>query len=302
MAHRLVRASFATVVVATVLSGCALIREVGGGVRGTETEHRQADAALARWAAAVKVGGGGQGFVPVGELTGQIGDWELAVGDNNKPALMAGMVVAAGMLPADAPGEALVRWETGVTKSIRPISATQALAELRSTALSTCAECVPLKVTAAHLSTASIQTSRGPATAPAWEFTLEGTSVIATRIAVAAADGITVEPPPWDANDPPTGISIDSARGTTTGTTLTVGFIGAPDRGDKPCGADYTAEGVESETAVVVIVVSHEQAFGGACNLAGALRTAIVELARPLGDRAVLEVKEGLPVPVTLGP
>ena len=31
---------------------------------------------------------------PVGELTGQIGDWEAAVGDNNKRALMAGLIAS----------------------------------------------------------------------------------------------------------------------------------------------------------------------------------------------------------------
>jgi hypothetical protein len=32
----------------------------------------------------------------------------------------------------------------------------------------------------------------------------------------------------------------------------------------------------------------------------GAPRTAIVDLAQPLGERAVLEVTDGLPVPVTM--
>jgi hypothetical protein len=66
---------------------------------------------------------------------------------------------------------------------------------------------------------------------------------------------------------------------------------------------DYTAEAIESELAVVVIV--HERPYDGsgasttACDLAGALRTAKVTLGYPLGKRAVLEVQQGLPVPVT---
>jgi hypothetical protein len=268
----------------------------------SDVERQQAEAALARWAAAVEAGGGKQAFVPVGELTRQIGDWEVAVGDNNKAALIAGMVIAAVDLPADAPGDAEVRWDDGTTATMPTISAEQALQELRAAGIPQCPECIPLQVTAAALSTTTVQTSRGPATAPAWEFTLIGTSVVVTRIAVAAHDGIIVKPPPWDPNNPPTGISVESATGTVGGTELTVAFIGAPDTGNQPCGADYTAEAVESDTAVVVIVISHSNAFAGACRAVGAPRVATVRLAEPLGDRAVLEVKEGMPIPVVLTP
>jgi hypothetical protein len=132
-----------------------------------------------------------------------------------------------------------------------------------------------------------------------WEFTVQGTAVRVTRVAIA--DRVTVVPPPWDSSDPPVGISIDSATGTVGGRQLTVDFTGAPDPGSQPCGADYTAEAVESPTAVVVIVTEHpHSAFGEACLLVGAMRTAVVELAAPLGERAVLEVREGLPVAVQL--
>ena len=109
-------------------------------------------------------------------------------------------------------------------------------------------------------------------------------------------------PPPWNPNDSPVGISIESTTGTVDGRQLTVTFVGAP-AGDQGCGADYTAEAVESPTAVVVIVTEHPHSgLFAACSLVGALRTAVVELAAPLADRAVLEVKEGLPVPVVLTP
>lgn len=47
--------------------------------------------------------GEGASVTPVGELTGQIGDWEEAVGDNNKRALMAGMVASVNPLSGKAP-------------------------------------------------------------------------------------------------------------------------------------------------------------------------------------------------------
>ena len=104
-------------------------------------------------------------------------------------------------------------------------------------------------------------------------------------------------------NDPAVGLAIDSATGTVGGSELTVDFVGAPEPGDKPCGEDYTTEAVESDLAVVVIVIRHPNMplFGG-CTAVGARRTATVELAAPLGDRAVLDVQQGLPVPVVLTP
>ena len=138
--------------------------------------------------------------------------------------------------------------------------------------------------------------SRGPATVPVWEFTIKGTAVRVTRVAVA--DRISVVPPPWDPSNAAEGIAIESAHGTPDARQLTVSFVGAPDRGDRPCGSDYTAEAVESDFAVVVIVIEHRNPTAGACSLVGAERAAEVDLAAPLGDRAVLEVQQGLPVPV----
>jgi len=289
-------------IVLAMLAACSQVAPIGAGAGGTDREHLQAQDALTRWAAAVASGGGQQGFVPVGELTGQVGDWEEDIGENNKEALMGGRVVAATTLESRSPGDGVVRWEDGTTRTLPAISAAQALEELKARGQSDCTACVALSVTSARLSTATIQTSRGPATAPAWEFTVAGTKVRVTRVAIAARDGISVNPPAWNPDDPATGISIESASGIAGATQLIVTFTGAPDPADKPCGADYTAEAVESASAVVVIVVSHERGPLGACAAVGAVRTATVTLATPLGQRAVLEVKEGLPVPVHLTP
>jgi hypothetical protein len=50
---------------------------------------------------------------------------------------------------------------------------------------------------------------------------------------------------------------------------------------------------------VVVIIEIHANPTPGACSAVGAIRTAKVTLAEPLGDRVVLEVQQGLPVVVT---
>jgi hypothetical protein len=286
----------AAIALAAGTSGCGLLLSRNDSSR----LHQQAQAALTRWADAVAAAGGQSAFVPVGELTGQVGDWEEAVGNNNKPAVMAGLVEAAVSLSAEIPPDGELRWQGGSTATVRLISAQQALSELKADAAgSSCPECVPLQITGARLTTGPIDTSRGPAVAPVWEFTLKGTAVRVTRVAIA--DRVSVVPPPWDSSDPPVGISIESATRTVAGRPLTVSFTGAPDPGSQPCGADYTAEAVESPTAVVVIVTEHpHSAFGEACTDVGALRTAEVALSAPLGERAVLEVKEGRPVVVTL--
>jgi hypothetical protein len=118
-----------------------------------------------------------------------------------------------------------------------------------------------------------------------------------TRVAVAADEVVPLTPPPWDA---PPGLSIETAAAQPDGRRLTVGFTGSPGTRARPCGADYTTEVVESARAVVVIVVEHRHAADENCLLIGAPRTAEAALAAPLGDRAVLEVRQGLPVPVTL--
>jgi hypothetical protein len=281
----------AAIAIAPVLAGCL------GSADDPAKLQQQAHAALARWADAVAAAGGQSPVVLVGERTGQVGDWELAVGDN-KQALMAGMVVADPSLPAEVPPDGVVRWQDGTTVSVPLISAQQAVAAIQ-TGTEPCSDCTPLRITGSRLTTGPIATSRGPATGPVWEFTVQGTAVRVTRVAIA--NPITVVPPPWDANDPPVGLAIDSASGTVGGRQLTVAFGGAPP-GDQPCGEDYTAEAVESDLAVVVVVTRHPHVTIGACAGVGAPRTAAVDLASPLGERAVLEVQQGLPVPVVLTP
>jgi hypothetical protein len=193
------------------LGACSAVPRAGGDLA---RQRQQAHDALDRWAAAVAAAGGQQGFAATGSQTGQIGDWELAVGDNDKAALYAGLVEAAVQLPTDIPSPGEVHWGDGSTLEVPLVSAAQALKEIQADA-SDCGGCTltPLKVTGATLSTGSVSTSRGPARVPIWAFSVEGTAVKVTRVAVAPAQTVTVSPPPWDPNNPPVGISIESATG-----------------------------------------------------------------------------------------
>ncbi len=257
--------------------------------------HQQANDALARWAQAVRESGGAS-ITFTGEMTSQIGSWEEAVGDNNKGALIAGEVEAATALPDDRPGRREVRWVDGATIDVNVLSARDALADLVAAGVGDCGGCEPLRVTDADLATGLIETSRGPAEVPVWVYSVRGSAVRVTRVAVDGS--VTVVPPPWNADDPPVGLSILFAVGTEDSLRLEVHFVGAVEDDDEPCGAGYTAEAVESELAVVVIVLEHRNPTPGACTLAGRTRKADVDLESELGDRVVLEVQQGLPVPV----
>ncbi|SCL59865.1 hypothetical protein [Micromonospora chersina] len=180
------------------------------------------------------------------------------------------------------------------------LSADGALVQLRAAGTGDCSGCAPLKITRARLTTMTVPTTRGPATAPAWEYTLDGTTVRLARVAVDPSAIVRVTPPPWDADHPHAGLAIESATTTTASSELTVTFTGAPGPGSEPCGADYSAEAVESDLAVVVIVIEHRHAKDEACADIGAQRTATLKLSRPLGERAVLEVTQGLPVKLTI--
>jgi hypothetical protein len=291
-----------TVLIAVValLAGCGR-----GGVGAPDSEgldrmQQQARDALARYEDAVARSGGTPRFVPVGDMTTQIGDWEAANGDNNKLALLNGVVRGEGPLPEAPSATATVIWDDGTVATVPLAGAGDALAEIWRAGGGSCGDCRPLEATGARLTQARVATTRGQARVPVWEYTLKGTKVRITRIAVDSRAIVTVTPPSWDSMNPPGGLMIDYATTSVGSTSLTVGFTGSPERGDRPCGNDYSGQAVESANAVVVIVLTHPHAPGEMCPAIGAPRTTTVDLLRPLGERAVLEVVQGLPVSVTI--
>ena len=212
---------------------------------------------------------------------------------------MAGLVEADANLPAAAPPDGEVRWPDGSTASVPLMSAQQAVAAIQAGNTEPCGDdCTPLRITAARLTTGPIETSRGPATGAGLGVHRGGHGGQGDARGHRSPDHR--RPPPWNPNDPPVGLAIESASGTVGGRQLTVAFVGAPLPGDQPCGEDYTAEAVESDLAVVVIVTRHPHVGFGRLHGRRGSTHRHVELAAPLGDRAVLEVQQGLPVPVVL--
>jgi len=299
-----------TMLVGLLLAGCAspVFAPGGSGAppsnddpRPRDRVHQQAQDALVRWADAVRESGGAS-VTFVGALTSQIGSWEADVGESNKAALDAGAVESVTELATDTPSRREVKWLDGTKVDVKVLSAATTLEALVASGSGSCPDCSPLRVTEATLATGLVETSRGPAEAPMWVYGIAGSSVRITRVAVD--DSVVVHPPPWNADDPPEGISAMWAVGAEDARRLEVGFIGAEEDGSQPCGADYEAEAVESDLAVVIIITGTSRLDPAAlpsavlCRLVGHTRTIEVRLDAPLGDRAVLEVREGLPVPV----
>jgi hypothetical protein len=119
---------------------------------------------------------------------------------------------------------------------------------------------------------------------------------------VAVADAIAISPAERETSRSTLGTHIDAAYGSPNDSTITVSFVDSPERGGTPCGADYTAEVVESDLAIVVIVRAHGTVGGGACSAVGATRTASVSLAAPLGERTILDAQLGVPITLEPGP
>ena len=223
-----------------------------------------------------------------------------------KTAIDAGRLEAAGELPATPREQGAAVWTGGGRLSLPLLSAPEALRLLAVD--DDCPECVRHPVTGARLTTMRVSTTRGPATVPAWEFSLRGTKMRVLRMALDSGPPVKADPPAGSPDDLPDGAVAESAR--VDGKRLTVALTGPREGADQPCGEDYVAEAVESDTAVAVLVrirrysgpepsVPPGTEFG--CLMVGHPRSATVTLAEPLNGRAVLEVQQGQPVPLLVG-
>ncbi|GAA2486972.1 hypothetical protein [Winogradskya humida] len=87
------------------------------------------------------------------------------------------------------------------------------------------------------------------------------------------------------------GAALLSATADPATTRISVTFTGARGSASTACGADYAGEAVESATVVVVLVLEQHNSYGGVCTMEGTTRTATLNLARPLGNRELLDLQ-----------
>jgi hypothetical protein len=208
-----------------------------------------------------------------------------------KDAFGAGHFRLATTLPAQ-PLRGMVRWANGATLHLPLLSAKAAFAELATQRQ--CGApypCGQLTVTGVQPGAVTVATSRGPASVPAWRFTVAELGWQAAEVAVTH-NGLAVIPAPGPL--PEAGQNTPGVGGlggvSADGRTLTLMV---------PTGACATAWGAYSyQSASTVVVGSWETdpSSSEACGASMVLRTARVTLTRPLSNRVVLDVASGQPL------
>ncbi|MGB6570886.1 MAG: hypothetical protein WBF20_04360, partial [Trebonia sp.] len=150
--------------------------------------------------------------------------------------------------------------------------------------------CGQLTVTGAEPGVVTVRTSRGPASVPAWRFTVAGLGWKVSEVAVARSAFVVL---PGYGQIPPAGRDTRGVSELTAvsgnGRALRLIFTGGA------CDAAWGAYKYESGSTVVVGSWERSSA-NGPCPAVGIGRTARVTLARPLGTRVVLDVASGLPL------
>ena len=226
------------------------------------------------------------------------GGWRGREANDQKVAALSGLFEATVPLSTETPPPSVVRWADRPEQAVELISGAEALGamirEFRAGG-SSCAECRQLQVVGARLVTVDTMTARGPASVPAWQFEfaprdepLEPMTFVAVRDAVTPTE---FEPEPEYGGD------IGAAYGRPGDTTVTVGVIGSA------CTKGYAGEAVESDSAIVGLITSLDppRAAGAspqACIALGVYYPVELALSAPLGDRMVLDLATGYPVPL----
>ena len=127
-------------------------------------------------------------------------------------ALAGGRVESPRTLPDERPGRREVKWVDGKKVDVEVLSARQAFDELVAAGTGDCADCEPIRITDANLATGLVETSTAARRRSRCGSSRSAGAVV--RITRVAVDGsVTVDPPPWDAENPPVGLSIELAIG-----------------------------------------------------------------------------------------
>ncbi|OMQ16351.1 hypothetical protein A7K94_0203155 [Modestobacter sp. VKM Ac-2676] len=200
-----------------------------------------------------------------------------------------------------------VQWADNSTTSARTLSPPAALSQAMGATATPDPAVAPLVVVAASATSTRLSTTRGDATVPAWELTLQDSAV---RLVVVAATVTVPTPPATPGRDVP-GVALHTVAAERVsvgpdGRTLTVHLIGAQQGASEICGEDYSASALANDSAVVLTVVRHPHSgldpHGSepvACAAVGAERHAVTVLDTALAGRPVLDVVTSLPVAVS---
>ncbi|MEU4834320.1 hypothetical protein [Streptosporangium sp. NPDC023615] len=274
-----VRASWFTPVVgAIVLAGCGQ----GGALVVPGSPVVDMRAVAERWRATGLSEEWVRGFVPQQELTVLGKDVQFT--GRSKLAFVAGKWELHADLPDSAPSHGEIRWLDGTTMTSPLLRATAAYEQMSMpNPHQKCApgECGLLTVIGARLGEVQIQTSRGPAVVPAWQFSVRDVPGTFSRVAIA----------PTARSSPPPALGGAEVNGYRPGegTTVRLEYMSG--------GCDELHDVRSFEADDLVVVDLDIETAAGVCTAVGLIGATEVTLAKPLGDRIMLDASSGLPVP-----
>ncbi|UNT00634.1 hypothetical protein MMF93_32265 [Streptomyces tubbatahanensis] len=266
-------------------AGCGGRETNGGSTREADDESREARAHRARQVAAAWDGSGAAaawraGYHPTGEVI-QPPREGLHTKDDRQ-AYRDRSFALRGKLPAAATKKGQVSFAEGGALA-RPLEA----AEESYEALVRSGAEPRLTVTGAKLGEMTVVTSRGPATVPAWLFSLKGYDTPLKQAAVTAS-GLPRSPVKPVAG-PSTRLG-GLVRSAVDARSVTV--IAAHGVCDDGAVVDVT-----ETSGSVVLSASVRGRRAGLCTKQAMLQRVTVQLGRPVGDRVLLDAHTGRPVP-----
>ncbi|MFD7292118.1 hypothetical protein ACFV9W_02430 [Streptomyces sp. NPDC059897] len=191
----------------------------------------------------------------------------------------------SGTLPGAGPKDGNVAWTAGESATRPLVEAKEAYDTLAGARRDRQPQ---LTVTEIELGTMRMPTSRGPASVPAWVFTLDG---YATPLKQAAAvPSETPRSPIKPARDLPGHPLNRLLEVSDDGRTVTVVALHGL------CDDGPAVDALESHGSVVLSASVTGQAEDSVCTTQGKLERVEVRLRKPLGDRVLLDAHSGSPV------
>ncbi|WP_217566400.1 hypothetical protein [Streptomyces sp. GbtcB7] len=275
---------------AGAVTGCGSERAAGSGVEAPGTGQEPRAESRARqvadaWDGSEAARQWRQGYHPMADAV------QLPEGGPrdkaDQRAFTTQNFVLRGALPALPRKDGEVRWKSGASLTLPLMEAREAYERVARGGN----DGPHLTVTGAKPGEMTLATSRGPATIPAWLFTLKGYDTPLKRAAVGPSK--LPEPPIGPSRDVPAGTLVPLDRLVEVagdGRSVTV----LADHGSCDSGP---AVHVRETGASVVLSASVLGARKGPCTGEMIRARATVKLTRPLGDRVLLDAHTGRPVP-----
>ncbi|WP_329342205.1 hypothetical protein OG866_39190 [Streptomyces sp. NBC_00663] len=262
-------------------AGCGS-EKAGSGARSAESKDRAREVAAA-WDGSRAAEVWRKGYYPLADVV-QLPEHAFR-NDDDKTAYAAENYVLDAELPADSPAKGKVEWEGGSSLSLPLMDARKAY----ETVARGGNDGPHLTVTAVKLGTTILVTSRGPATVPAWLFTLDGYDTPLKRVALepSVLPGSPIEPLK-DATDDLMELQQLVEVGRDGRSVTVLAGHGACD--------DGAAVQVRETAGSVVLSASIVGGSDGDCTAQLLFQKATVKLERELGDRVLLDAFTGAPI------